>query len=277
MIKKIKNKIKLIAIDLDGTLLRSDNSISSKNKKILNIIKENILVILTSARPPWSIAKIQKVLKMEHYPFIAYNGALVVDINNNILYDRKIQDLAKVLGAISPIITKYNLDIAIYTKDEWYVNKLSDNIFSEKKLTESPSPKYIKNFDKIYNLKAYKILLITNEESLTERLKNKIEKVFQEIGLTNSIKIYQSKSKYIEITDFLATKGIALRHIMNKFRIDRNNTMAIGDSYVDLTMKNYVGIFVTLNNAPEDLKKMADFVTKSNDEDGVYYAIKSVI
>ncbi|MFW5991710.1 MAG: Cof-type HAD-IIB family hydrolase [Halanaerobiaceae bacterium] len=272
-----KYKYKMLCLDLDGTLLNSEHKISRENKKSIQALSEDIQVVLVSARPPAGIICFLDELNISA-PVICYNGALIFDEHGRQIYDMTIAP-----NVIRDIYQKYSCEVSIniYIKNDWYVEKKDKWVRQEEKII-GLKPRIVNlkkllydtaNTDKIATVEkgANKILLMGIKQTITG-----VEK-FLRRKHGKRLEIYMSKAEYLEIVAEGVSKTGAIKILQKKYNITEREIAAIGDNYNDLDMLNYAGLGVAVDNAPEKVKKEADRVTLSNDDNGVTKAIKNLI
>lgn len=248
---------KIIISDLDGTLLRSDKTISEKSINILRECKNNgDELIFATARPPRAINQyIPNVLKNEI--IICYNGALVLK-GNDILYEMKISK-NNVLEIIE-IAKKYNLhQICLEINDKLYSNFDVTDYFGNV-LCEVMDIREL-NFEK-----ASKVIVCTKgsiNEEFTKELPIECNAVITDDGTLCQI-------MHAEVS-----KWNSIQHVLQHLNRDASEVIAFGDDYNDMEMIEKCGIGVAMSNAVEELKSVAKFIAKSNDEDGVATFLES--
>lgn len=262
------NKFKMICLDIDGTLLNSNNEITKRTKKSINcaVEEKGIPVILVSARMPKGIIFLLKELQIEA-PIICYSGALVLGKNREILSQKymSVSDIKEVYT----IAKKLGVHVSLYKDDEWCIEKMDEWARQEYEITNI-IPNAI-NFEFLFEVLkkegsgANKILCMAAP--------NKIKLLKEQLKI-DSLNIYPSKPTYLEIMPKEASKTSAIEILREKFNIKQSEILAAGDNYNDIDMIEYAGLGVAMGNAPEEVKRCADFVTLSNDEDGVAEVIK---
>jgi Cof subfamily protein (haloacid dehalogenase superfamily) len=257
---------KLVAIDLDGTLLNNDLKISGRTFNTLQeTIKRGINVTLCTGRMFASAYPYAKELEL-NVPLITYNGALVKNsFDNEIIYKRYLP----VEEAKHIIITcrKYNCQINVYSDDKLYVEK--SNEWAKKYARRVKVPIYqVKDLFEILTHSPIKILAMGEEQEL--------RKIRKELEGRN-LYITRSHPCFLEILNTEATKGKGLDAVAKKLCIDRKEILALGDNENDIEMFKYAGFAVAMENAEENVKIHADYVTKNNDDDGVADAIEKII
>lgn len=268
------DKYKMICLDIDGTLLNSQHRISETTKEVIQTVssKMQIPVILVSARMPKGILFLLEELKVRS-PIICYSGALIVDEKNEILSNINIPILE--LKHILKLIREMGIHISLYKDDEWYVEKIDKWAEQEGRITNMTP--FIANFDDLACLwekekvGPNKILCMADCGKIKE-LKAKIKACN-----FNNLNVYLSKPTYLEIMPSSASKTSAIEVLCKKYNIQSSEIIAIGDNFNDINMIEFAGLGIAMGNAPDEVKQYADYITLSNDEDGVAKAIKKYI
>lgn len=265
-------KYKLIAIDMDGTLLNSNKEIS--NKTIQAITRANnmgINVVLSTGRILSSAQIYAKRLNLNNH-ILACNGAIIVDGNKNVVHS-----IPMGLEAVEKVIIlgeKYKTYFHFYNEKSLYSNHYVQEIvdyYSER------DQKIDINIFKDYNeiamnkeLNIYKFLFIDNDTEKLSILKSELDQV-EDLGIT------KSWINNIEVMDKDVSKGLGLKHLCNLLNISSEQVIAIGDNENDLSMIEFAGLGVAMGNGNEIVKSKADYITSSNDEDGVANVIEKFI
>ena len=263
--------IKLVAIDLDGTLLGSDKKVSEKNFEIIKKLRnKGIFVVIATGRPVGGFSWILDHLDLfsnDDYS-ITNTGSLVIKNKDKSDISKKILNMDDYLNLKKLINDK--LQIGIYNKYNLYNNSESINkhFLFESKILKMP----IEKFDeKNKNQSVERISIMGDREVVDE-----FEKTYNK----NLLKTYQTVRNVPEVFEILnkeADKGQALKRLCNFLNIDTNSTLAIGDSNNDKSMLEIAGISATCSNGRESVKEMVDIVSDySNDQDGVFDILEKV-
>ncbi len=265
------NNFKMVCLDIDGTLLNSNYQISENVKDAISAVvnKMNIPVILVSARMPKGITFLQKELEIKQ-PIICYSGALILDKDKTVL-DKKfinVWDLEKVYR----LAKNYNIHMSLYKDDEWYIEEMDNWAKQESDITNI-IPK-ISDFKELIDLwrkektGPNKILCMSNPDEII-KLKENIK--------ADDLNLYLSKPTYLEIMQGTVSKTTAINYLQKVFNVAKEEIITMGDNYNDIDMLKYSGLGIAMGNAPEDVKRYADCVTSTNDEDGVAEALKKYV
>ncbi len=260
--------IKLVATDLDDSLLSKDLKITPKNLKAIEFLKKNnVILILASGRPYPSVKKIAYDLE-NFYPMITYQGALVYDPKDDKkLYGCEIQpNDAKELIRLAK---EENIHVHIYIDNVWYVEVFNEKVEYYKNLT-GLEPVKVDNFLEFVDRPVTKVLFFDEHERL-QKLKESLPLEF-----SKKFNIMFSKPFFLEFTDINVSKGNALKFLAQYYNLKRDEIMAIGDGDNDISMIEYAGIGVAVENATEKLKEVASFITLSCDNSGFAHAVEKV-
>ncbi len=262
-------KYKLMAVDIDGTLLNSENKLTKETKNAIKLaVEKGLLFTICSGRPIQGVEELINELELD-LPFITYNGAMVVmGKSKEILYEQKLS--LKDARDIIQLGENYNTTIIIWTNNKLYVNKMNEQAVKYGELART-QPILIENPDHVIANGATKILWYDEVENI-DKYENEIRKI-----LSANINYHTSKPIFLEFVDKNASKAIAMEKLGEHFNIDRSEMIAVGDGFNDLSMIEYAGLGVAMANARDEIKAMADYVTLSNDEDGVAHVIEEFV
>ena len=261
--------IKLLATDLDDTLLNDQFMVSQQNKEaIFKAVEQGVIVTIATGRMFSSALPFAKQLGI-NVPIITYNGALVKYCNTGeVLFEQPIDP--EVVGEILELFREKNWYIHLYVNDILYVKEHCEKAQGYEKLAGIKAEVV---GDKIYDFREgiLKMLAIAEPEQMKEVAKT-VQTTFK-----GRVFAPQSKENYLEIVDPNINKAIALDFLAKKLNVRQEEVMAIGDSNNDLDMIKYAGFGVEMGNAFETVKAVADVVTCSNEESGVAAAIEKFI
>lgn len=283
--------IKLIASDMDGTLLNDDHMISEENLKAIRKAQEmgRHFTIVTGRDYGAVKSYLEECnLKCE---CILSNGAEYRDVNGNVIesvYMNK--DSVKI---VFDILNDAGLCIQLMTNKGSYVtNKESDKkaiidrfkLFNPK-MNEEEVIEFVEKFhtergmkyiDDVYeilesNVEVLKIVTFDNDEKLIANLKEKLKKSTSDLAVASTF------SNDIEISDIEAQKGLILAKTIKKMGIDKSEVIVLGDSFNDYSMFTEFKNSYAMKNAMDEIKKIATYITETNNNDGVGKAIEKVL
>lgn len=260
---------KLIAMDMDGTLLNEQLKISDRTQKALHAAKKKgIYVTLATGRMYCSALPFAQGLQLD-VPLITYNGALIKDACTEETYYHEPVFYEAALTVIE-LAEARGLHINVYLDDKLYVQEIEERTKLYLKIANVPAYP-VGRLSSFLKAAPTKILVIGEPEELRE-LQQAIQK-----KLGQQVEITKSKPFFLEIISCHASKGKALASLAEKWGIEREEIMAFGDNYNDLSMLDYAGLGVAMGNAPDDVKQKADLVAESNEEDGMAKVIERMV
>ena len=260
----------LLAVDLDGTLLTSSKSISSRTADVLRkVMARGVKVIIASARPPRSVKPYYDQLALDTWQ-INYNGALVQHPSTRrILIHRPmvsqlVEDVVDFARQCYP-----ECIISLEVLDKWYTDRYEPSLQTEtSKLFE---PDAVGPLDQFLAEPVTKMVIL-GEEPLLRRLEDQLAEEFAtEITLTRSDQVC------VQVMRAGLSKAIALAEVARDYGISRQRVMAIGDAPNDVGMLTYAAVGVAMANAHTSAKVAADRLTLSNDLDGVAVAVEEIL
>jgi len=262
-------KYKLIAADIDGTLVNSKREITPKTKeKIHEAIERGVIFTICSGRPVQGVQLITKQLEAD-IPVITYNGAMVITgESRKIIYSCTMRREDAI--QVEKFGRERNTTIAVWADNQLYVNRMDERAAKYSELSGTPPIKY-ENIEELIGKGINKILWYDEVERINEFQKELQGK------LSSTVNFHTSQPFFLEFVDVNASKAIALEKLGEYYGIKREEMIAIGDGFNDLSMIEYAGLGVAMENAPSEIKEAADFVTLSNEDDGVAYVIEKFI
>lgn len=260
---------KLVAIDLDGTLLTDDLMISPNTvTAIKKAVEAGTIVTIATGRMFSSAKLIARQLGI-NVPLITYQGALIKDVNEKeVMYERTVPpDIAKKLIEIS---REKKLHLQIYQDDILYSAAENDKLIAYAEAVKVPY-RIEPNLIKLAQKGVTKLLFI-EEPIVLDYLQNELQTLFGKYA-----HIAKSKKHYLEITHPEANKGSALLCLAKKLGIDRSEIIGIGDNYNDIELIETAGLGIAMGNAVKEVKAMADYTTFTNNEEGVLHVLEKFI
>lgn len=264
---------KILALDIDGTLTNSNKEVTPLTlKKIKEIQGLGHMVVIASGRPLPGIRKIADTLELEKYGgyVLAFNGGRIVNYKTGeVVYQAQVP---------------HNVIMDIYDyikdKDASYVTYENDTVITgtgineytelEARLNFMPLKK-VDNFKKYVDFPVNKCLIGAQDETAAV-----IEKELNE-KFGDRVTIFRSEPFFVEIMPKDVHKATSLEKLLGILKMDRKDLIACGDGYNDLTMIEYAGVGVAMANAQQVVKDHADYITRSNEEDGIADVIDKFI
>lgn len=271
------NNYKLIVTDMDGTVLGGDHKITEENMRALREADERGVKVVFATGRFHDSAKEHVTFLEEVMPIVSSNGAIIKHpITNEVLYCNSIdKDIS-----LKIVETLDNLDLSyqIYTDNEILQKykteeekiKMQDfikNTFSDK--TEIVFKKDLKKDIKDLNILKFNVVDF-ERPLLMKEARKEVEKI-------EGLEVTSSWNDNVEIMNAGSSKGNAVKFLCELLNIDKEEIIAFGDNYNDISMLEYVGMGVAMGNAEEDVKKIASYITESNTESGVAKAIDDLV
>jgi len=260
-------QVKLVAIDVDGTLLNDQYQITDRTKKSLARVREaGAKVILATGRGPGSCYPIIEELQLID-PMITHNGAVILETGT-----RKVKlEVGYKAAELFPIIQfcrERKLHFDVNTSLDMYIEGFSED-------AEYMYEKFFMNPTRVSDASQIDSQIVKFTIFAKEHI---IDNVFEEIKpLFPQWSIIRSGEMFIDVIHPRATKGFALQTLMNEYGIKKEEVIAFGNYYNDLEMLELAGIGVAMDNSPEPVKEKANRVTLSNNEDGVALVLEEII
>lgn len=262
-------KYKLIAVDVDGTLLNSDDKITDATKEaIAACVAQGVVFTISTGRPLQGVENINLQLKLDS-PTITYNGAMVITgKSKKVIYEQKLSAVDAM--QIVRLGEKNGTTILVWADNKLFANELNERTRKYTEIT-SVSPILVNDLTDITGNGVTKLLWYDEIES--------INRYQSEVGqyLSDNVNFHTSRPMFLEFVDKMASKAIAMDKIGQYYNIKQSEMIAVGDGFNDISMIEYAGLGVAMGNADDAVKQMADYVTLSNDEDGVAQVINKFI
>ena len=260
---------KMIAIDVDDTLLDDNMQISPATKAALReASNRGVIITLATGRMYASAKKIAAQLEL-NVPIITYQGSLIKNLlDEKVLYERSVP--TEVAQQLNEYVEKNGLHLQVYHNDTLFVKKDNQKIKDYSVLSNIPYT-VVADFTEFIQKPLTKMLII-DEPTRLEQIIVDLKKLFG-----HKAHITKSKPHYLEILHLEGTKGHAVASLAAHFGCQLSEVIAIGDSWNDHEMLEVAGIGVAMGNAIDELKQIADYVTLSNNEEGVKHVIEKFV
>lgn len=271
--------IRLIALDLDGTLLNSDKELSSRNRKALySAAEQGIEIVPTTGRFFSAIPEAIRNLPFLHYA-ITINGAQVYDIVNDLVISateipcQRAMNIMTYLDTLPVIYDCYMRNWGWMTRSMWEkADEFAPDAHYAKMIHDLRQPvDELKAFIAQEGYDIQKIQLFCKDIDLHRDLLQKLPERWPDFAVSSAV------SNNIELNHRDANKGQALMQLATHLNLDITQTAAFGDGLNDITMLQQAGIGIAMSNSTPEVLRMADEVTADCDHDGVAQFIESYI
>ncbi|APR61826.1 HAD family hydrolase [Staphylococcus condimenti] len=283
--------IKLIATDMDGTLLNAGHEVSEENIQAIKAAQDQgITVVIATGRAFYEASSPIEPTGLK-VPYICLNGAEVRDESFDIMHTSSlnhemIEQITNILNSEDVYYQVYTnfgiytedpqkdldiyIDIAEHAGQKADVEKIRNHIQHR---IDQGTLKVVENYDEITGRRGEIVMKILAYDADVE----KIERVSKQLAKHSNLAISSSARGNIEITNAYAQKGIALEEIAKQLGIDMKDVMAIGDNMNDISMLERVGYPVAMENAIPEVKEYAKEITDTNEHSGVGKAINKML
>lgn len=263
----------LIVLDLDGTLTNSKKEISPKTKEaLLKVQEEGVRVVLASGRPTPGVMPLAKELSLGEYGgyILSFNGGRIINVETGrLVYNVSVPE--ELIPEIYRAAVQYETGIITYTDDKIVLGSEIDRYIEIEQAINKISYWKPENFVEAIDFPVNKFLL-TGEGSHLEMVVKKLQDQFGE-----KLNIFRSEPFFIEVMPPNIDKAYSLSRLLGQLHYSRKQMICCGDGFNDVSMLRYAGLGVAMANAQPEVKAEADFITRSNDEDGIAYVIEKFI
>ncbi len=259
----------IIALDIDGTLTNSKKEITAPTLNALKELqKQGKKVALASGRPTPGLKNCANLLELQKYGgyLLAFNGAKIINYQTKeAIFNQTLP--IDIIPKLYDFAVEHNVGIITYEGDGVIAgNGVDKYIELEARINGIPVTA-IDNFREYVTFPVNKCLMTGDGDYLAE-----VEKLLiKEYG--QLLSIYRSEAFFLEIMPQNVDKANSLSHLLKALGLNREQLIACGDGYNDISMIQYAGLGVAMENAKDEVKKAADYITLDNDSDGVLKVI----
>lgn len=267
-------KYKLLVLDVDGTLLNEAKEISKRTLATLRKVQQmGVCIMLASGRPTYGLLPLAKMLELGNYGgfILSYNGGQIISAKNGeVLFEKRINP--EMLSYLERKAHKNGFSIFTYDENRIVTNNIEDPHVQQEAILNGMELDFQENFSIAVDFSPCKIMLVSDNESaligLEEHWKRRLNGVMD---------VFRSEKYFLEVVGCSVDKANSLAVLMEKLGIKTEEVIAIGDGVCDVTMLQLAGLGIAMGNAPDSVKRCADAVTLSNDEEGVALAIENAL
>ncbi len=280
-----KSKYKLVAIDIDGTTVDSNGNLSERNIEVIRKVVDNgIPVCIVTGRNIYNAQKIAKKLNTKT-PVVCCDGATMFDpVENKIVYEKYFPQ--KQLKEILDILNKHHVYIEMSSANHYYqyikskeLGKYNyggspNNFMGKFKRMLKHNVRYVRKIDRFLNTKPIinQVIFIGEAENVKSAKEEITSKNYDNVELRDNL---WRNFVFIVQKDCKKSNGVKL--LCDKYGINMEETIAIGDELNDIDMIENAGLGIAVGNANQRIKDVAKFITLTNDEDGVAHALEKFV
>lgn len=261
--------IRLVLADVDGTLVRSDKSLSERSIDAVGKLREaGIRFAVTSGRPPRGMEMLVEPLSLSS-PIAAFNGGLIVEPDMSVVENRAVPD-ALVAPAVA-LLESFDLTVWLYRGADWLIREPEGPHVAREGQTVQFEPTVVRNFDGLETGVA-KIVGVSDDHDAVASAEQQAH-----ADLGDHVSAARSQPYYLDITNPRANKGAVAQFLARRYDIEPDEIATIGDMPNDVLMFAHSGLSIAMGNADREVQRAARRVTTSNDEDGFANAVERFI
>jgi Cof subfamily protein (haloacid dehalogenase superfamily) len=259
---------RLLAIDLDGTLLTPQHTISAYTKTVLNkAVDAGMSLVVATGRVPYIFHEIGNQLPL-NAPQITSNGATIIDLHTNTLLHEQFVPVDLVLPAMEAA-QEIGLQLCYYSDEYLYAEQklydLHNWYLSGIPVTITP------DIVSLHTQPCIKLGAYGNVSTIREK-RQELERRF-----AGKLYVTQTAQEWLEILHPEVSKANALKVVTRLLNVKPEEVIAFGDNHNDIGMLRFAGLGIAMGNAHDEIKAVADYVTLSNAEDGVAVALEKFV
>ena len=266
----------IIALDLDGTLTNSEKNITPRTfDALMKAQREGVRLVLASGRPTFGIAALANQLQLADYGgyVLSYNGGRIIDwCEKTVIFSQVVDQ--KLVPILYDFAEKAQLPIVTYLPDAILASKNEGEYLAEEaRINGMPivvAPNFVEEAMQIAGGSTK--FLIPGEPELLIQLESEMK-----AALSEQMEVFRSAPFFLELPPKGIDKAQSLQRLLTHLGLERESLMAFGDGFNDLSMIQFAGQGVAMANAVEEVKSIADFVTTSNEEDGIAHALEQLL
>lgn len=265
---------KIIALDLDNTLLTGEKKISPATlNTLLKVQESGVRLVLASGRPTHGIAPYAEELSMSQYGgyIISYNGGKLTSCQDNTILIRNTIDLP-LIPKIYEIVHSFGLPLLSYKRSTIITESpTNEHVLYESKINGGMPIEGVSDLIAALDRPPFKLMVMGEPAELAQ------VRYSLESSLGKDLSFHTPTPTLLDIVPSNVDKSNALEFLLRDLDIDKAELIAVGDSYNDVRMIQMAGLGVAMANATEAVKQCARYVTKANDEDGIAHLIHKYV
>lgn len=265
---------KLLVLDVDGTLLNEEGVISKRTLAALRKAQQmGVVIALASGRPLHGLLPIVQHLDLDKYGgyILAYNGAQILNAKTDkIILSQSIEK--EVFPFIEKEANKHNMAIFTYNESQVLTNDASNPYIIKEARINNMEVQEFKPLSSAIDFNPHKCIMVNDD--LSEIMK--LEEEFK-MRLDGVMNVFRTEPYFLEIVPELIDKSNALGVLLETLHISAKEAIVIGNGVADYSMIQMAGLGVAMGNATDSVKRCADVVTESNNEDGIALIVEEYI
>lgn len=266
----------IIALDLDGTLTNSEKNITPRTfDALMKAQREGVRLVLASGRPTFGIAALANQLQLADYGgyVLSYNGGRIIDwCEKTVIFSQVVDQ--KLVPILYDFAEKAQLPIVTYLPEAILASKNEGEYLAEEARINGMPIVVAQNFveEAMQIAGGSTKFLIPGEPELLIQLESEMK-----AALSEQMEVFRSAPFFLELPPKGIDKAQSLQRLLTHLGLERESLMAFGDGFNDLSMIQFAGQGVAMANAVDEVKSIANFVTTSNEEDGIAHALEQLL
>lgn len=269
--KRGSMKYKMLVLDVDGTLLNDEKEISKRTlTTLLKVQQMGVRIMLASGRPTYGLLPLAKKLELGTYNgyILSYNGGQVINASNGeVVFERRINP--EHITYLEKKAEKNGFSILTYNGDTVVTNNPNDPHVQAEAALNGMKVEHQEFFSAAIDYPPCKCMLVSDDEEALVGLENHWKR-----RLNGVLDVFRSEPYFLEVVGSRVDKANTLGVIMEMEGIKTDEIVVFGDGVADVTMLQLADLGIAMGNAPDSVKRCADYVTLSNNEDGVAVAVE---
>lgn len=266
-------KYKLLVLDLDGTLTNTRKEVTEHTRTtLIKAQEQGLKIVLASGRPTYGIAPLANLLQLDKYEgyVLSYNGGEIIDWKTGELLYKNLLD-PEVLPYLYQCANDNHFAIVTYDGEYVLTEYPDDEYVLKEALLNVMKINKVDNFLKAVQHPIAKCLIVGEPTRLAVLEKEMYSHLHDRMG------VFRSEPYFLELVPKGIDKAQSLAVLLKEIGMTKDEMIAVGDGFNDLSMIKYAGLGVAMSNAQEVVKENADFITLSNEEDGVAHVVEKFI
>ena len=266
----------IIALDLDGTLTNSEKNITPRTfDALMKAQREGVRLVLASGRPTFGISALANQLQLADYGgyVLSYNGGRIIDwCEKTVIFSQVVDQ--KLVPILYDFAEKAQLPIVTYLPEAILASKNEGEYLAEEARINGMPVVVAQNFveEAMQIAGGSTKFLIPGEPEQLIQLESEMK-----AALSEQMEVFRSAPFFLELPPKGIDKAQSLQRLLTHLGLERESLMAFGDGFNDLSMIQFAGKGVAMANAVEEVKSIADYVTTSNEEDGIAHALEQLL
>jgi transaldolase len=262
-------RIAAVLADVDGTLVTKDKVLTERALAAVRQLHDRGLVFtITSGRPPFGMRMLIDPLGLK-LPMAAFNGGVLLLPDLSILDERLVPEY--LLPSLIDVLENHGLDVFLFRSHDWFVRSLSAPHVARESTTIQQPPKQVASFDDVLTGVA-KVTGVSDDHPRVEACEAAMQRAFGA-----QVSAVRSQPHYLDITHPSANKGVVIERLSRYLNIPLDRFATLGDQPNDLLMFERSGLSIAMENANDEVKRRATFVTTSYTDEGFANAVERII